>query len=260
MDYYSWFNSFNWMAIGVPQIRSCGGCWDNRYADDGACGSCYVNRCQKRVYRRPCETSGECVKPNMTNETVTPPTPPPSGNETVPPPPPPNITIQNCSFYKICRERKKCPQDQEWWNYWGDYGSYGGCGCKSCGCEQKKKVIVTRKRICNATADDSFSVENFNSNSSYYGDCDCVIFKNCSNTTIVPETPIVPVPPIPSGGSACNYTCEDIRSLHIALANLTAIVQSQQNDIDMLIGEYQKLINSSSTTPPSGGASGSSSG
>lgn len=177
--------------------------------------------------------SGECVQPqvpNVTNETVTPPTPTPtpSGNVTVvPPPPPPNITIVNCSYYKICRERKKCPQDQDWWNYWGDYGSYGGCGCSSCGCEQKKKVIVTRKRICNATEDDSFDADMFKSNSSYYGDCDCVIFKNCSNTTIVPEVPIVPVPPVPSGGESCNYTCEDIRALHIALANLTDIVQSQ---------------------------------
>ncbi len=28
MDYYNWFDSFNWMAIGVPMRRSCGGCWD----------------------------------------------------------------------------------------------------------------------------------------------------------------------------------------------------------------------------------------
>lgn len=185
-------------------------------------------------------------KTNQTNETV--PVIPPSGNETIPPTPPPApiITVVNCSFYKVCRERRRCPEDQGWWDYWGGYGSYAGCGCSACSCEKKK--VVLRKRICNVTMDDNFSVSEFNSNSSYYSDCDCAIFKNCSNETIVPETPIVPVPPVPPSGSACNYTCEDIRALHTALINLTSVVQSQQNDIDMLIGQYQDIVNRTQNT------------
>lgn len=80
----------------------------------------------------------------------------------------------------------------------------------------------------------------FLKNQSYYSECDCVIFKNCTNETVI-IPPLVPVPPIPSGGGQCNYTCEDIRSLHIVIANLSSLVQSQQDDIDMLIGEFQSL-------------------
>ena len=83
------------------------------------------------------------------------------------------------------------------------------------------------------------------SNNTYYNGCDCVVFTNCTNTTqTVPSNqtiPVVPVPPIPPSGSSCNYTCEDIRDLHIVIDNLTQIVADQQNDIDMLIGKYQEI-------------------
>ena len=61
------------------------------------------------------------------------------------------------------------------------------------------------------------------------------------NTTVIPSVPVPPIPPVPSGGAECNYTCEDIRSLHIVIQNLTDIVASQQNDIDMLVGKYQEF-------------------
>jgi hypothetical protein len=113
--------------------------------------------------------------------------------------------------------------------------------CNTCTSAQK----VIRRRICNATEDDTFDVGTFNSNSSYYGGCDCVVFTNCTNSTqTVPAnqtTPVIPVPPIPPSGSSCNYTCEDIRDLHIVVQNLTQIIADQQNDIDMLIGKYQEL-------------------
>ena len=63
------------------------------------------------------------------------------------------------------------------------------------------------------------------SNSTYYPGCDCIVFTNCTNTTqTVPSnqtTPVIPVPPIPPSGSSCNYTCEDIRDLHLVIQNLT---------------------------------------
>jgi|LauGreDrversion4_2_1035121.scaffolds.fasta_scaffold266655_1 hypothetical protein len=103
-------------------------------------------------------------------------------------------------------------------------------------------------RICNATEDDSFDVSIFSSNNTYYEGCDCVVFTNCTNTTIavntttvVPSIPVPPVPPIPPSGSGCNYTCEEIRDLHVVIQNLTQIVADQQNDIDMLVGKYQEF-------------------
>jgi hypothetical protein len=118
--------------------------------------------------------------------------------------------------------------------------------CYTC-CGKKE---TTRKRICNATEDESFDISQFHTNTSYYKGCDCVIFTNCTNTTITievnvtvdPSIPVPPIPPIPSGGAECNYECEDIRQLHIIIQNLTQIVTDQQNDIDMLIGKYQELV------------------
>lgn len=168
------------------------------------------------------------------NETVTPDVPVivenitvpeipvPSGNITPPAP----IVITNCSYFKVCRERPRCNVDQSWWDYWG--ANYeGGDQQSQCGCQQQ--VCATpcqqrkhRRRICNATLDDSFDASTFKENNTYYDGCDCVVFQNCVNTTIIPPpTPIIPVPPIPSGGGACNYTCEDIRALHIVIANLS---------------------------------------
>lgn len=90
--------------------------------------------------------------------------------------------------------------------------------------------------------DDSFDVAEFQSNNTYFDHCDCVVFKNCTNTTIIPPSiPDVPIPDIPSGGAECNYTCDDIRALHIVIANLSVQVQNQQNEIDMLIGQFQDL-------------------
>lgn len=117
------------------------------------------------------------------------------------------------------------------------HSSMSQCGCSECGCEKKIKI---RKRVCNATSDSEFDSDMFLKNQSYYATCDCVVFKNCTNTTVV-VPPIVPVPPVPSGDQPCNYTCEDIRALHVALFNLTEVVQAQQDDIDMLIGKFQDL-------------------
>lgn len=129
------------------------------------------------------------------------------------------------------------------------YGGYYSGGCSTCGV----KKIKIRRRVCNATMDENFDAQMFLKNSSYYGDCDCVVFKNCTNETIVIPPEIV-VPPVPSGGSECNYTCDDIRALHIVITNLTNMVLAQQDDIDMLIGQVQDLKNSS--VAPSGDASG----
>jgi hypothetical protein len=84
----------------------------------------------------------------------------------------------------------------------------------------------------------------FQSNQSYYGHCDCVVFQNCTNITVIIPPPII-VPPIPPSGSSCSYTCEDIRNLQIVLGNLTDMVLSQQNDIDMLIAALQRKNNTS---------------
>lgn len=173
--------------------------------------------------------------------------------------PPEPIIVTNCSFFKVCRERPTC-QDKGWWDYWNqDYSSSCGVNCGDCckkechpscqpcgGCPAQKKM---RKRVCNATEDDSFNINTFKQNTTYYEGCDCVVFTNCTNTTIYPNetTPTIPVPPIPSGGEPCNYTCEDIRALHIVIQNLTQIVQDQQSDIDMLIAKYQDLANQTST-------------
>jgi hypothetical protein len=158
--------------------------------------------------------------------------PPPSGggeNQT--------INVTNCTFYKACRERPRCASDKDWWSYWSGYE--GKCGCHSCGCKEKKAI---RKRVCNATADESFDVDEFLSNSTYYADCDCVVFQNCTNTTII-VPPVIPIPPLPpSGGGECNYTCEDFRTLVDAVRNLTAIIVEQQNDIDMLVAQYQQIV------------------
>ena len=80
-------------------------------------------------------------------------------------------------------------------------------------------------------------------NATYYEGCDCAIFENCTNSTIVtpPTPPIVPIPPVPPSGSTCNYTCQDILALHVALANLTDVVTAQQNDIDMIMGQLQTV-------------------
>jgi hypothetical protein len=160
------------------------------------------------------------VTPNCTCNTTI-----PSSGSTPP------VVITNCSFFKVCRERPTCNQDQGWWDYWGS----DGCGCE----HPKYHKKVQRKRICNATDDDTFDSVAFLSNTSYYEACDCVVFMNCTNTTVpVPPTPVVPVPPIPSGSVPCNYSCEDIAAIHESVVNLTAYVTSQQDDIDMLIGQY----------------------
>jgi hypothetical protein len=102
--------------------------------------------------------------------------------------------------------------EEGWWDYWGAekyyaqqaaitpyyYGGMTGCGqcqCNLCGmcsgivcqqpccstcCGSQKKL---RKRICNATEDDTFDVAMFSSNTTYYEGCDCVVFTNCTNTT-----------------------------------------------------------------------------
>jgi hypothetical protein len=67
------------------------------------------------------------------------------------------------------------------------------------------------------------------------------------NSTVTPSIPVPPIPPIPSGGAQCNYSCDDIRLLHIAIDNLTQIIVDQQNDIDMLIGKYQQLANTTAS-------------
>jgi hypothetical protein len=94
------------------------------------------------------------------------------------------------------------------------------------------------------------------SNTTYYNGCDCVVFTNCTNTThTVPSnqtTPVIPVPPISPSGSACKYTCEDIRALHIAIDNLTQVVANQQNDIDMLIGKYQEIASNAGSASGNG--------
>lgn len=128
---------------------------------------------------------------------------PPSGNVTPP------VVVENCTNYKVCRSRSQCQSDHSWWSYWGmdggqasgaydGYGHKDGCGCDTCGCHIKK---VPRKRICNATMDSSFDYAEFLSNSTYYGGCDCAIFRNCTEIIPqIPETPI-PVPPLPPSGS-----------------------------------------------------------
>jgi hypothetical protein len=96
----------------------------------------------------------------------------------------------------------------------------------------------------------------FASNTTYYEGCDCIVFTNCTNTTqnvtvnvtVVPSVPVPPIPPVPSGGAECNYTCDEIRSLHIVIQNLTDIVASQQNDIDMLVGKYQEFAKQASSS------------
>lgn len=81
----------------------------------------------------------------------------------------------------------------------------------------------------------------FLSNMTYYDSCDCAVFKNCTSEVIPPPpTPVVPVPP-PSGSTPCNYSCEDIQSLQATVLNLTLVINSQQDEIDMLISEYQDL-------------------
>ena len=199
-----------------------------------------------KKYSRPCAPhcfpycSESCYPapapaPNCTNQTTNktvPEIPAPSGNVTPPAP----VVVTNCSFFKVCRERPTC-QDQAWWDYWNqDYSSSCGtiqCGdccnkqchpsCEPCGGCQPKKM---RKRVCNATEDESFNLTTFKQNVTYYDGCDCVVFTNCTNTTIYPNetTPIIPVPPIPSGGEACNYTCDDIRQLHILIQNMSVII------------------------------------
>ena len=156
---------------------------------------------------------------------------PPSGNTTPP------VVVLNCSFYKVCRQRSQCPQDQTWWSYWVPSGN--GCGCG----QEIEVPVVPRFRICNASDDASFDSAMFLANSSYYLGCDCAIFMNCTNETVTPTPPppIVPVPPLPPSGSSCNYSCEDILALHVVILNLTDIVTAQQNDIDMLIGVGQNL-------------------
>jgi hypothetical protein len=135
------------------------------------------------------------------------------------------------------------------------HGGYGhGCGCSTgCGscdkcssCEQKPKV--QRKRICNATSDDAFDAVKFLSDLSYYDSCDCAVFQNCTNTTvIVPPTPVIPVPPLPPSGSSCVFTCEDVRTIQMQVFNLTTIINQQQDEIDMLISQYQYLSNKTTT-------------
>jgi hypothetical protein len=123
-----------------------------------------------------------------------------------------------------------------------------GCHKSDNSCHMKKKqVIKIKKRICNATADSSFDANEFISNSTYYADCDCAIFVNCTNTTIIPPPEPIPVPPLPPSGSACNYTCEDIRALHVTIVNLTEIVARQQDDIDMLMYQVDQIKNMSSS-------------
>lgn len=232
-SYYDWKQNFNWQACGVN---------DYTYVPVQNCGGYYSQQCDIRRYYRQCRfpCQQECIPhpqmvcnqtvtpvtpiQNVTNETV-PVIPTPSGNITPPAP----IVITNCSYFKVCRERPRCNVDQSWWDYWGNEGyggngGYGGYGGNQCGCQQQPVCATPcqqrkmRRRICNATMDDTFDASTFKSNSTYYDGCDCVIFQNCTNTTITPPPEvIVPVPPIPSGGAECNYTCEDIRSLHIVI-------------------------------------------
>lgn len=158
---------------------------------------------------------------NVCNTTCVPVVIPPSGGG--------NQTVENCTFYKVCRERSQCGKDKDYWEYWGK---------KGCSCDKASKP-VHKRRICNATDDSEFSADQFLSNSSYYEGCDCAVFENCT-TVIIPIPPIV-VPPLPPSGDSCNYTCDDIRGIHIALLSLSDLVTSQQNDIDMLIGMNQDL-------------------
>lgn len=92
-----------------------------------------------------------------------------------------------------------------------------------------------RKRICNFTGDSTFDSDMFSSNSSYFAECDCAIFVNCTEIIIPPVIP----PVVPPSGGACNFTCEDIQFLQAALANLTIIILNQQDQIDMLIATAQ---------------------
>lgn len=137
----------------------------------------------------------------------------------------------NCSYYKVCRQRPKCMQDDSWWGYWGY--DYGGCSP----CYQPKPQ---RFRICNATQDSEFSADQFLSDMSYYDSCDCAIFVNCTNTTTV-IPPITPpsgeVPPV-----TCNYTCQDIIAIQTTVKNLTTLIDNMQDEIDMLIGQYQSIV------------------
>lgn len=168
-DYYDWKKYFDWQSCGIK---------DFHYQPMQYCGGFYSSYCYRPVYVRPCRYScqKECVPDSkmvcnetehVVNETepvvnvTIPELPPPAGEEVPSEPEPEPVIITNCSYFKVCRKRPKCNVDKSWWDYWGvqekGYGySSGGCGCQpccaTCACKPKKM----RKRVCNATMDDTF--------------------------------------------------------------------------------------------------------
>jgi hypothetical protein len=137
----------------------------------GRCGSCYSHNVPKVIVKR-------IIQPIIINNTTPAPapapapapTPAPSGTPTPAPPTVINVTVTNitetttnCSFYKVCRQRAFCSSDQEWWNYWTNDGIYGYGGCNTYdGCFKKKhQQVQVRKRVCNASEDSSFDVNEF---------------------------------------------------------------------------------------------------
>ena len=72
--------------------------------------------------------------------------------------------------------------------------------------------------------DSYFSSDQFLSDLTYYDQCDCAVFMNCTNTTITivvpPSSSPVPIP------ATCSYDCQDILNMNATILNLTIIVSN----------------------------------
>lgn len=87
--------------------------------------------------------------------------------------------------------------------------------------------------------DTMFSSDKFLSDMTFYDQCDCAVFMNCTNTTITIVTPPSGTPvPVPT---ECSYSCQDIMNMNSSILNLTIIINDLQDEIDMLIGQYQSI-------------------
>lgn len=82
-------------------------------------------------------------------------------------------------------------------------------------------------------------MDEFNSNNEYYETCDCVVFKNCTATEIIP--------PPPTGTGECEWSCEDFQALQIKVDGLQKKIDDLEDNIDMLIGKIQDIDAASSS-------------